>query len=115
MLIFPTLIIPSKTVSSNLAPSNLAPSNPAPLDADIANVTADCSHPFPQEPAAKLGWILIQKRWVSAAQLQAALLHQTHCSQKLGELLIEQAILTETQLKAALQEQYWRRHGYWVI
>lgn len=102
MLIFPALVIPSDLAAS---------------DVDIANVAAvDCFHSSQaQEPAAKLGWILIQKRWISAAQLQAALLHQTHCPQQLGELLIEQAILTDIQLKAALQEQYWRRHGYWVI
>jgi hypothetical protein len=72
-----------------------------------------------QEPTAKLGWILIQKRWISAAQLQVALLHQAHqpphCAQKLGEFLVEQSMLSEVQLKDALQEQYWRRHSYWVI
>ncbi|NJO80717.1 MAG: hypothetical protein HC827_20925 [Cyanobacteria bacterium RM1_2_2] len=66
-----------------------------------------------------MGWILIRKRWISASQLQTSLLHQLHqqpwCSQKLGELLIEQALLSEAQLKDALQEQYWRRQGYWVI
>lgn len=112
MLTFPTPIVPFNLASFNLAPSE---SDLAPSDAEIANVTAAGLHSFPQEPAAKLGWILIQKRWISTVQLQVALLHQTHCSKKLGELLIEQASLTETQLKAALQEQYWRRNGYWVI
>lgn len=103
------------TLSTLIVSSDLALSTP-----DIAKGTAtDGFHSFQaQEPIAKLGWILIQKRWISAAQLQAALLHQTHQQthdSKLGELLIEQTILTETQLQAALQEQYWRRHGYWVI
>jgi hypothetical protein len=101
----------------------------APLDSDISDISvtptalsAAAHQACPnqaQEPVAKLGWILIQKRWISAAQLQTALLnqidHQPHCSKKLGELLIEQAMLSEAQLKNALQEQYWRRHGYWVI
>lgn len=68
---------------------------------------------------AKLGWILIRNRWISAAQLQASLTAQIqvrqNSPQKLGELLLSGALITEGQLKQALREQYWRRNGYWVI
>jgi hypothetical protein len=71
---------------------------------------------FPSlEPTAKLGWILIRHRWISAAQLQTILTQQNHASKKLGELLLEQSLISEGQLSEALQEQYWRRNGYWVI
>jgi hypothetical protein len=33
----------------------------------------------------------------------------------LGELLLQKGWLTEEQLKQALQEQYWRKEGFWVI
>ena len=73
--------------------------------------------PSEPDPIAKLGWILLQKRWISTIQLQAALQTQSHQlpAQRLGELLLEQAVLSESQLEAALQEQHWRRQGYWVI
>lgn len=72
---------------------------------------------------AKLGWILIRKHWVSASQLQTALSQQSDATSqihpeaqpKLGELLLQAALISETQLQQALREQYWRRHGYWVI
>jgi hypothetical protein len=67
------------------------------------------------EPSAKLGWILIRHRWISAAQLQTILPQQDHGSKKLGELLLEQSLISEAQLDEALQEQYWRRNGFWVI
>lgn len=70
--------------------------------------------PAATSPAAKLGWILIQKRWISAPQLQM-LLAQQPCAKKLGELLLEQSLISEEQLDIALKEQYWRRNGYWVI
>jgi hypothetical protein len=63
----------------------------------------------------RLGWILLQKRWISADHLQAALLHQLRYPQKLGEILLTQALISEDQLRDALREQYWRRNGYWVI
>jgi hypothetical protein len=34
---------------------------------------------------------------------------------RLGELLLQKGWLTEEQLKQALQEQYWRKAGFWVI
>jgi len=68
----------------------------------------------PNDPA-KLGWILIQNRWISPAQLQSILAEQLQSHRKLGELLLSSALITEGQLKQALREQYWRRNGYWVI
>ena len=64
---------------------------------------------------AKLGWILIQKRWITSAQLQMTLAQQLDCSKKLGELLLERSLISQEQLNQALKEQYWRRNGYWVI
>jgi hypothetical protein len=65
---------------------------------------------------AKLGWILIRNRWISAAQLQDMLRQQSRAPQtRLGELLLQRALISEAQLKQALREQYWRRNGYWVI
>lgn len=80
-----------------------------------------CSHRFNMtsapslEPIAKLGWILVRKGWISSSQLQLLLEQQLHCSKKLGELLLEKSLISETQLGQALQEQYWRRNGYWII
>ncbi|WP_316432953.1 hypothetical protein [Leptolyngbya sp. NK1-12] len=67
------------------------------------------------ESIAKLGWILIRHRWISAAQLHTTLTQQPSSSKKLGELLLEKSLISENQLNQALQEQYWRRNGYWVI
>ena len=68
----------------------------------------------PSDPA-RLGWILIHKRWISAAQLQNILSEQRQSRQRMGEILLSTALITEGQLKQALREQYWRRNGYWVI
>ena len=117
-----------------LTPTALTLSDSVPILEGISSAVLENSihqPPTPHTPEldAKLGWILLQKRWISAAQLQAALLQQSQlqqsqlqqshqqfqCPKKLGELLVEQAMLSAAQLKDALQEQYWRRQGYWVI
>ncbi len=82
---------------------------------DLVNVSPSGNESSPAEPDIKLGWILIHKRWISAAQLQMALTEQLHSDRPLGELLLEQSLISETQLQQALKEQYWRRNGYWVI
>lgn len=64
---------------------------------------------------AKLGWILTTKQWISPSQLESVLDQQTQSGRKLGELLLENALISTEQLDVALREQYWRRHGYWVI
>lgn len=64
---------------------------------------------------AKLGWILLYKHWISSAELEAMLDQQTQSGLKLGELLLHHSLISADQLAAALQEQYWRRNGYWVI
>jgi hypothetical protein len=63
----------------------------------------------------KLGWILVQKHWISASQLEVMLNQQSQSGQKLGELLLHHSLISTNQLTEALREQYWRRHGYWVI
>ena len=65
--------------------------------------------------AAKLGWILVNKKNISQAQLESALTIQFRDRKKLGELLVEQHLISCDQLEQALKEQYWRRNGYWVI
>jgi hypothetical protein len=87
--------------------------NTAPTELNLVNVTASNSESA--EPDAKLGWILIHKRWISPAQLQMTLTQQLNANRPLGELLLEQSLISEVQLQQALKEQYWRRNGYWVI
>jgi hypothetical protein len=65
--------------------------------------------------SAKLGLILVNKKTISQAQLESALIVQFHDDKKLGELLVEQHLICCDQLEQALKEQYWRRNGYWVI
>lgn len=87
-----------------------------PGSTDDSSATSGNSSPTSSpSDSAKLGWILIRKRWISAAQLQTFLSKQPQSQQKLGELLLSAALITEGQLKQALREQYWRRNGYWVI
>ncbi|MFB2893028.1 hypothetical protein ACE1CI_08960 [Aerosakkonemataceae cyanobacterium BLCC-F50] len=65
--------------------------------------------------SVKLGWILVNKKIISQAQLESVLTIQFRCEKKLGELLLEQKLISHQQLEQALKEQYWRRNGYWVI
>lgn len=65
--------------------------------------------------SVKLGWILVNKKILSQAQLESVLTIQFRHDKKLGELLLEQKLITHKQLEQALKEQYWRRNGYWVI
>lgn len=63
----------------------------------------------------KIGEILLRKKLLSG-QLLAKLLTEQQCgSRKLGELLLEKGIISETDLVTGLQEQGWRREGFWVI
>jgi hypothetical protein len=63
----------------------------------------------------KLGQVLIKKHHISPTLLEQALETQSRRSRPLGELLIGQGLIDAEQLSNALQEQYWRRLGYWVI
>ena len=65
--------------------------------------------------SVKLGWILLNKKLIAPAQLESVLIKQIQNHQKLGELLVEAELISEQQLAQLLQEQYWRRNGYWVI
>jgi hypothetical protein len=76
------------------------------------NVTSETSS---TGHCAKLGWILINKRWISPAQLELNLTSQLFNPRRLGELLVEQRLISAEQLEEALREQHWRRNGYWVI
>jgi len=62
-----------------------------------------------------LGQILLYKKWISSEQLQETISEAQKSDRSLGEVLLERGLLTEEQLQKALQEQYWRRQGYWII
>ncbi len=63
----------------------------------------------------KLGEILLKKKLISLDQLEQALNLQCLYSKKLGELLINKGWLQPHDLYQALQEQHWRKQGFWII
>lgn len=63
----------------------------------------------------QLGQILLKKKWISSGQLEEALNLQSSKSCKLGEVLLQKGVIMNEQLDFALQEQHWRRKGFWVI
>jgi len=62
-----------------------------------------------------LGQILLYKKWISSEQLEETISEAKKSDRPLGEVLLERGLLAQEQLQKALQEQYWRRQGYWVI
>jgi aspartate ammonia-lyase len=62
-----------------------------------------------------LGQILLYKKWISSEQLEETISEAEKSDRPLGEVLLERGLLAQEQLQKALQEQYWRRQGYWVI
>ena len=78
--------------------------------APVEQATAPLAH-----ASIKLGWVLINKKLITPAQLNAVLLQQQQCREKLGSLLVEAKLISDQQLAQLLREQYWRRNGYWVI
>lgn len=54
---------------------------------------------------SRLGQILLGKRLISAAQLDAAVFAQRESGKRLGQILIEQGLLTERQLNRVLRKQ----------
>jgi len=62
-----------------------------------------------------LGQILLCKKWISSEQLEETISEAEKSGRPLGEVLLERGLLAQEQLQKALQEQYWRRQGYWVI
>jgi len=63
----------------------------------------------------KIGEILVRKKLVSSEQLDYLLAVQNFVSQPLGELLVNEGLVTREQVQHALDEQYWRKKGFWVI
>jgi hypothetical protein len=63
----------------------------------------------------RLGEILVNHRAITPEQLQEAIALKEKESKRIGDILIERGIVSEEKLKIALQEQYWRKNGYWVI
>ena len=63
----------------------------------------------------KIGEILLRKKLLSGQQLSKLLIEQQSASRKLGELLLEHGIISEADLAIVLQEQQWRKDGFWII
>lgn len=63
----------------------------------------------------KLGEILIRRRLMSPKQVEQILAEQQLHPKQMGELLIKHHLISTTDLTVALQEQQWRKNGYWVI
>lgn len=63
----------------------------------------------------KLGTILVRKKLISQAQLDQDLNLVDVTGKRLGELLLDKGEISDSQLKDALNEQYWRKNGFWVI
>jgi hypothetical protein len=63
----------------------------------------------------QLGQILLQKKWISSHQLDQTIDLQRNRREKLGKILVNQGYIANEQLNLALQEQYWRKNGFWVI
>jgi hypothetical protein len=47
--------------------------------------------------------------------LEEAIAQQTYFRLKLGELLVMKGLLAPPQVEEALQEQMWRKQGFWII
>ncbi|BBC26850.1 hypothetical protein [Pseudanabaena sp. ABRG5-3] len=63
----------------------------------------------------KLGTILVRKKLISQAQLDQDLNLVDVTGKRLGELLLDKGEISDSQLKDALNEQYWRKNGFWII
>ncbi len=63
----------------------------------------------------KLGEILVKNHHIAPMDLEQAIARQGKSHRLLGEFLMHQGLIDDVQLKTALQEQYWRRQGFWVI
>lgn len=63
----------------------------------------------------KLGQILVKKHLITSNVLAEVVQTQRQWSRPLGEILIGQGLIDEEQLMIALQEQHWRKQGFWVI
>lgn len=62
-----------------------------------------------------LGEILVRQHLISSEQLNRILKKQKKTKKQLGKLLLDLKIISQNELETALQEQYWRKNGYWVI
>ncbi|MEG3438379.1 hypothetical protein V0288_14710 [Pannus brasiliensis CCIBt3594] len=63
----------------------------------------------------RLGEILVKNHAISSEQLAEGIRLQESQSKRLGEILIERGLVPEEEIESALQEQYWRRNGFWVL
>jgi hypothetical protein len=63
----------------------------------------------------KLGELLLRKHLISREHLMQALNHQAQTGLRLGEYLVVHHHLQPEDLNQCLQEQTWRRKGFWVI
>ncbi|MEA5580762.1 hypothetical protein VB620_05330 [Nodularia harveyana UHCC-0300] len=63
----------------------------------------------------RLGTLLVKKRLISQEILHSFLTAQIKKQQPLGKLLVQANCISVEQLELVLQEQFWRRNGFWVI
>ena len=59
--------------------------------------------------------MLIKQSLITPAQLTYALKQQKLTHKKLGEILILMELISHADLEYALQEQFWRRSGFWFL
>ncbi len=62
-----------------------------------------------------IGDILLNRQLITPDQLRYALTQQVIQQRKLGEILIQMGLLSPEELENVLQEQYWRRNGFWFL
>lgn len=62
----------------------------------------------------KLGELLVERQLISESRLNRLLNKQKLANKKLGEIIVQQKILSGEQLQQLLIEQYWRHKGLWL-
>jgi hypothetical protein len=63
----------------------------------------------------KLGEILLRKQLIAESSLEILLKYPSSDRQPLGERLLAEGLISKQQLNEALQEQFWRRNGFWLL
>lgn len=81
----------------------------------LGYLTADQLQAALTNQTMPLGEILLDHGWITPDQLQAMLAEQETYYAPLGELCFHQKLISYHQLADALNEQHWRRNGFWVL
>jgi hypothetical protein len=64
---------------------------------------------------SRLGDLLLHRRLISAQQLEQAIAHQHKYQKPLGQILVDLNYISAEQIDRVLNEQNFRRSGFWVI